>query len=104
MFQIETNCSNLKLVKLPTKVPHATGYLDVSYNQIKSISELKDDSYCCLHSLNLTGNKIKTLSPLATKDFSINIPMKMDFQNNDLSTVSDLTDLLKKVSVRKGLR
>ena len=34
MFQIETNCSNLKLVKLPTKVPHATGYLDVSYNQV----------------------------------------------------------------------
>ncbi|XP_040568947.1 protein singed wings 2 isoform X2 [Lepeophtheirus salmonis] len=83
---VKVSCVGLNLTKLPDVLPPNTSDLDVSYNKLKSIGELRTNrDYHNLSKLRAVKNKITSLSDLRGSPFMRNRPTTINFQNNSIT-------------------
>eukprot|EP00096_Caligus_rogercresseyi_P009563 TRINITY_DN3263_c0_g2_i3.p1 TRINITY_DN3263_c0_g2~~TRINITY_DN3263_c0_g2_i3.p1 ORF type:complete len:547 (+),score=-2.82 TRINITY_DN3263_c0_g2_i3:260-1900(+) len=83
---VKVSCVGLNLTRLPDKLPPNTSDLDVSFNKLENINELRTNhNYRSLSKLRAVRNKIISLSDLQGSPFMRNRPTTINVQNNSIT-------------------
>lgn len=85
---VKVACEHANLTKLPDRLPKNTEVLNVSGNQIQSLTPVRDNhDYSNLRALRADQNQIKNMGDLIGSQFVKNRPNMLNLQLNQLTNV-----------------